>query len=136
MRSPGGKGGGGQDTPKLNLQVHKPNRTMAARLNFMAQDSPAMQFPAKEVCRHMADPCTEDFGKIKRLVRFIAGVKTKKWEIPWQIEQEALVLRVYADDSDWDGCHRTRRSTTGGLVCLGRHPLKTWSVTHVVVVFG
>ena len=29
---------------------------LAARLNFMAQDNPAIQYAAKEICRNMARP--------------------------------------------------------------------------------
>ena len=35
-------------------------------------------------------------------------------------------------DNDWAGC-RTQRSTSGGLVMLGWHPLRTWSSTQSVV---
>ena len=30
-------------------------------------------------------------------------------------------------DSDWAGCVATARSTSGGIVCLGSHVIKTYS---------
>ena len=33
-------------------------------------------------------------------------------------------------DSDWAGDHETRRSTSGGLIMLGDHCIKTWSTTQ------
>ena len=33
-------------------------------------------------------------------------------------------------DSDWAGCRKTARSTSGGSVLRGRHTLKTWSATQ------
>ena len=33
-------------------------------------------------------------------------------------------------DSDWSGCHRTRKSTNGGCAMRGEHTIKTWSSTQ------
>ena len=33
-------------------------------------------------------------------------------------------------DSDWGGCRRTRKSTTGGVIMRGPHCIKSWSVTE------
>ena len=46
---------------------------------------------------------------------------------PWQ----GLVDSVGAfSDSDWAGCKRTARSTSGGTLFLGRHLVKSWSSTQ------
>ena len=39
-------------------------------------------------------------------------------------------------DSDWAGCPRTRKSTTGGLVLRGAHVLKHWSTTQVSIALS
>ena len=67
---------------KLNVQEIKAYRTLAARMNYMAQDNLAIQFAAKEVCRRMSSPDEEDFARAKRLARFIVGVVTVEWEYP------------------------------------------------------
>ena len=122
-----------EKTPqKLNKQEAKEYRALAARMNYMAQDSLVIQFAAKEVCRKLANPDGDDFARAKRLARFIVGVKTVEWEYPWQEEEEAKVLRVLVG-SDWAGCRRTRRSTSGGITVLGKHPLRTWSSTQKTV---
>ena len=36
-------------------------------------------------------------------------------------------------DSDWAGCRTTRRSTSGGVLKVGRHVLRTWSSTQATV---
>ena len=33
-------------------------------------------------------------------------------------------------DSDWAGCRKTARSTSGGAILRRRHTLKTWSATQ------
>ena len=120
------------DSQELDIQECKSYRMLAARLNFIAQDNPAIQYSAKEIWRNMARPETAHFAKIKKLARFLLGVKTVEWEYPWQEEQQAVKVYVLSD-SDWAGCLRTRRSTSGGLMMVGWHPLRTWSSTQKVV---
>ena len=107
-------------------------RMLAARLNYMSQDDPSVQYPTKEICRTMSAPESEDFGVVKKLARFMMGVDGVKWEFKWQSEEDAKTLRVYAD-SDWAGCLKSRRSTSGGVMVLGAHPLRTWASTQKVV---
>ena len=107
-------------------------RMLAARLNYIAQDDPTIQFAAKALCRKMSSPTTQDFSKLKKLVRFLVGVEEVLWEYPWQNEREATAIKIHVD-SDWAGCERTRRSTSGGCITVGQHPLRTWSSTQSVV---
>ena len=60
------------------------------------------------------------------------GVKEVLWECPWQDEREATAIKIQVDN-DWAGCERTRRSTSGGCIVVGQHPLRTWSSTQSVV---
>ena len=39
------------------------------------------------------------------------------------------MVQVYVD-TDWAGCPRTRKSTSGGVVMVGSHALKHWSTTQ------
>ena len=74
----------------------------------------------------------QDHSKLKKLVRFLVGVKEVLWEYPWQEEREATGINIQ-DDSVWAGCERTRRSTSRGCITVGQHPLQTWSSTQSVV---
>ena len=96
---------------------------LAARLNFIAQDNLAIQYPAKEICPNMARLETTHFAYMKKLACFLLGVKTVRWEHLWQDEQEAVKVLVFTD-SDWAGCLRTRRWTSGGLATVNWHPFK------------
>jgi hypothetical protein len=108
-------------------------RAIAARLNYIAQDSPEIMFAAKEVCREMAKPSTGSWNKLKMLSRFVLGREAVVWQYPWQCEEPELALYT---DSDWAGCRRTRRSTSGGVVLLGRHCLKAWSSTQAPIALS
>ena len=51
----------------------------------------------------------------------------------WQeMPKEVTVLA----DSDWAGCRRTRRSTSGGAIVLGGRLVKHWSRTHASVALS
>ena len=50
--------------------------------------------------------------------------------------QEKLNGIVGWSDSDWAGCAETRKSTSGGLLCLGEHTVKCWSVTQAVLALS
>ena len=125
--------GGRQDSPEyLTNEEAKSYRMLAARLNYMGQDNVFIQFPAKEVCRSMANPEVNDFLKVKRVVRFLKGAGTIRTKFKWQSEEEATEIAVYVD-SDWAGCVKTRRSTSGGVMKVGCHVIRTWSTTQPTV---
>lgn len=64
----------------------KAHRMLTARLNYLSQDSPLVQYPAKEACRCMANPRLGDFAKVKRLVRFLEGSGHLRLVLRWQSE--------------------------------------------------
>ena len=49
--------------------------------------------------------------------------------------QSASVIEVYTD-TDFAGCPRTRKSTSGGCVLLGSHTIKSWSSTQTSVALS
>ena len=69
---------------------------------------------------------------IKMLARYLKGRPRMVWEYPWQGHEG---ISTYTD-SDWAGCKRTARSTSGGVVLRGAHHLKSWSVTQKRVTFS
>jgi hypothetical protein len=99
-------------------------RAVAARINFLAQDCPDLQFPAKEVCREMSSPTLRSWNKLKRLARYLVHRRVAVYRFEWQ--EEGYPMTLYTD-SDWAGCRRTRKSTSGGSIMIGRHCIKKWS---------
>ena len=110
----------------------KQYRMVAARLNYMAQDDAWIQYPAKELCRSMARPTRAGFQRAKKLVRFLKGVGGTKLVYSWQSEKESKEVTIFVD-SDWAGCVDTRRSTSGGVMKVGKHVVRTWSSTQPTV---
>ena len=101
-------------------------RAITARLNYLAQDRPDVQYSIKEVARRMATPRQGDWLALKRLGRYLLGAPRAVQHFWWQDFPKELNVHV---DSDWAGCKTTCRSTSGGAAALGAHTLKTWSST-------
>jgi hypothetical protein len=102
-------------------------RSVAARCNYLAADRPDIQFATKEAARGMANPNEGDWAKLKRLARYLKTVpKMTQW-FRWQERPKEVVCFT---DSDWAGCKRTRKSTSGGGIRWGSHLLKSWSRTQ------
>ena len=108
-------------------------RGAAARLSFLGQDSPETQYPAKEISRDMAKPKTGSWKRLKKVIRFVAGREAVVRRYPWQ--DGVAEIDVYTD-SDWGGRVGSRKSTSGGVAMLGKHPLKTWSSTQGAIALS
>ena len=121
----------GEDEP-LEASKHSPFRAVAARANYVSADRPDTQFAAKEVCRWMAKPSAVALAGLKRLGRYLEGKPRLVYAYPWQAAGQ---LEVYAD-TDWAGCPRTRKSTSGGGMMMGSHLIKSWSSTQPLITLS
>ena len=84
-----------------------------------------MQYAAKKICRWMAAPSELGVQAHKRVGRFLDSHRRLVFEFPFQ---SADKVDVYSD-TDWSGCVRTRKSTSGGCFMVGSHFIKSWSAT-------
>ena len=116
------------DTP-LTHDKWTPYRAVVARANYLAADRPELQFSAKEVCRWMASPTELVLSGLKRLGRYVVGHKRLVYHYPWQTVDR---VDTYSD-TDWAGCAKTRKSTSGGCLLLGGHLIKSWSSTQTSI---
>ena len=80
----------------------------------------------------MPSPTDLSMSALKRICRYLLGCKRVVYRFGWQTAQR---LDCYSD-TDWSGCGRTRRSTSGGCIMLGRHTLRTWSSTQPSVTLS
>ena len=89
-----------------------------------------MSYASKELCREFSVPNIESFKKLKRLVRYLAGLPRLIYRYGWQ--EMPTHLDVYVD-TDFAGCASTRRSTSGGAALLGNCLVKHWSKTQSTI---
>ena len=116
----------------LDVKYHTAFRAAAARANYLAQDRPDCQFTCKEICRWMAHPTTGSYEALKRLCRYLVGAPRLVWRYDYQ---DSSQISVYSD-TDWAGCPRTRKSTSGGCILVGKHLIKSWSSTQASVALS
>ena len=99
-------------------------RAVAARLNYLAPDRVDIGYSVKEAARSMAKPLVGDWDKLKRIGRYLLGKPRLISKFAWQSETE--MVTAYSD-SDWAGDKSTCKSTSGGILVIGSHVIKSYS---------
>ena len=99
-------------------------RAVVARLNYMAADRADIQYAVKEAARHMSSPRVVDWHALKRIGLYLKGRPRLVMRYRWQ---QGVSTAVTYTDSDWAGCRKTGKSTSGGVVTIGGHVIKTYS---------
>ena len=127
---------GGKDG-NVNLELEGSEastyRTVAATLNYLAADRPDIQFAVKEAARDMSVPRRSSWGIVKKLARYLRY--RPRPVLKYDYHPEEARLTGYSD-SDYAGCVRTRRSTSGGCIMAGGCILKSWSKQQKVVALS
>jgi len=108
-------------------------RRAVARINYLALDRPDIGFASKELSRSMSKPTEIDVVKLKRLLRYLKGSPRMTIFYKWQSNIDEIKGFT---DSDWAGCQKTRRSTSGGVLVRGAHLLLHWSSTQATVALS
>jgi len=72
----------------------------------------------------MSAPRTSHLNGLTKIGKYLVGRPRLIVHFKWQ--ETPSMITGYTD-SDWAGCVATARSTSGGIVCLGSHVIKTYS---------
>ena len=112
---------------ELSSGLETKYRALAARANYLSSDRADIAFASKEACRHMSRPTAAGKNLLRRLARYLIDHPRSVMVIPWGCDVSKL--EVFSD-TDWAGCLRTRKSTSGGLACFSGTPMKHWSITQ------
>ena len=99
-------------------------RALAARANYLAQDIPDIQHATKELCREMSNPTARSWNGLKRLGRYLVDHPRLVQEFRRQGRHDKFIAW---SDTDYAGCPMTRKSTSGGVMTIGSHVIKSWS---------
>ena len=108
-------------------------RAVVARANYLSQDRSDIRYAVKELSRSMSQPTELAMGRLKRLGRYLACHPrlTQKYQ-----KQNAMPYLDVWVDTDFAGCIKTRKSTSGGVITIGSHVIKTWSSTQTVIALS
>ena len=128
-----GKGAPEGDEEELSPTERTWYRGMVARGNYLAQDRCDIQYAIKELSRGMQNPSKAHVKALKRLGRYLIG--RTRYVILFRRQGEGVALHTQVD-TDHAGCLKTRKSTSGGITKLGRHTIRTWSLTQAVIALS
>ena len=110
------------DDPILGSQEARTYRGVAARFDHIAPDRADIAFTVKETARSMSAPRMSDMKKLRRLGKYLIGRPRLIMKFKWQSPQTMITTFT---DSDWAGCQKTAKSTSGGALCIGEHVIRT-----------
>ena len=122
-----------EESPLLEPGTAKRFQSLAAKLNYYSLDRADLLFPVKELMRRMSGPTEEDDIALKRVARYLIGRPREITRYPWQALPTGITTYV---DSDFAGCLRTRKSTSGGVSFWGGQIVKAWSKTQATLALS
>jgi hypothetical protein len=73
--------------------------------------------------------------KLKRLARYLVRAQRVKLMFRYISSEEAKKVTVHSD-TDFAGCRKTRKSTSGGVLMISSHLIKSWSTTQSVIALS
>eukprot|EP00973_Karenia_brevis_P046223 6408888-Karenia_brevis.AAC.1 len=118
---------------KLSAEQASKYKSIVARANYLAVDRPEIQFATKECAKAMSDPSVGDMRRLKRLGRYLKGHLRTTHAFPLQDFVGEITIHT---DANWAGDKRTRKSTSGGSIQIGRHLIKSWSKTQSLIALS
>ena len=108
-------------------------RALVARANYLSQDRSNIQYAVKELSRGMSQPTLGDWQGLQRLGRYL--VNKERIIVNFDYQQSVKKIQVWVD-TNYAGCIKTRKSTSGGVVFFGSHKVKAWSVTQDIIALS
>ena len=134
MVTPGIKQEISEETEKKLEPAHASRyRALVARAAYLAHGRPDIHFAAKDLRRDMSDPTVRGWNGLTRLGRYLVSNPRHVQDFKRQGKQPQIVTWV---DTEYAGCARTRRSTSGGIVTFGMHIVKRLSSTLKIVALS
>ena len=121
------------DDEPLNAEYTTQYKSIVARANYLSTDRPDIQYAVKKLATHMSKPTNRNWQELKRLGRYLKGKPRLIIKYDWQ--NPINVLTSFSD-SDWAGDRKTRKSTSGGVITIGSHYIKSWSKNQSVIALS
>ena len=81
----------------------------------------------------MSKPTTSDMRRLRKLGKSLLGQPQQVSLFKWQPMPTTITTFT---NSDWAGCARSAKSTSGGAVCIGVHVIKTYCRQQNVIALS
>jgi hypothetical protein len=92
-------------------------RSMIGSLLYLTASSPDIMFSVCMCARFQSNPKKAHLRAVKRILRYLKHTPSV---VLWYPKGATFDLIGYSD-SDYAGCKIDRKSTSGGVICLGDH---------------
>ena len=97
------------------------------RLAYISPERPDLACAMKHAAREMHAPTNYSLARLRTVGRYLVGKPRAILKFPYQYRQTLLDCET---DADFAGCKQSRKSTSGGAIFVGKHCIKSWSVTQ------
>ena len=121
------------DDELLNPEYTTQYKSIVARANYLSTDRPDIQFAVKKLATNMSSPTNRNWQELKRLGRYLKGKPRLIINYNWQ---DPISVLTSFSDSDWAGDRKSRKSTSGGVIMIGSHYIKSWSKNQSVIALS
>ena len=88
-------------------------RRVTGRLLYVAGQRPDAPQAVKELAREMSSPTYIHWAGLKRVMRYLVNKRISIWKFEPTASEARDNELTATSDSDWEGCVKTRKSTTG-----------------------
>ena len=92
-----------------------------------------MQYAIKEAARCMSSPRECTWALLKKIGKYLLYTPGVVIKHSWQ--QRPKCIDGYTD-SDWGGCTKSRKYTSGTVIMLGKHMVKSYSKHQKVLALS
>ena len=107
-----------EEEEELDALSHREYRKVVGQLLWLTPVRPDLAYAVKELSRGVAKPTLEHTRRLKHLLRYLSGTRDYCLELRPKIhlhEKNTSLTITCHTDSDWAGCTKTRKSTSGVL---------------------
>ena len=92
-----------------------------------------LQFAVKELCRQMSRINAAAWEKLVRVRKYLVHRPRLILNSEWQSQQNMMM--VYSDANS-EGCVKSRKSSSGGVIKIGEHLIRSWSKTQATIALS
>lgn len=103
------------------------------RLGYLSLDRPDLLRCVRELAKGLKEPTLHHWSLLKRAARYLRGSGRLVQLIP---HQESFTTVLGWSDSDHAGCIRSRKSTTGTVIQLGKSAIKAQAKGQAVIALS
>jgi len=118
------------ENPLLDSERAFLYRSLTMRGAFLSLDRPDISYACKELARTMSAPRESCWQQLKRFGRYLLGFPRLVYRYAWS--KPSTVLRVETD-SDYAGCHLSRKSTSAYCMFWGKGWVKHSSKNQTTI---